>query len=746
MIRRNRKRRGMFAQTITQPIAASDTAYATDLAYLQDELTWVQLRVNRIALGHKLLAPAGAAVEPWRRDDDEVVDIESLQDLFENARALEVVARARIDTRLEATRLAGTPVSLDRLCEKFELDRFERLVLLLAVTPIFSRSFNDLFARLHIDGGCACLDVETVFQFCELSYAERIEKRAVFSPGAPLARHDLVLTNSRGRMDAPEDLLGANVQLSQPTFQFLIGTPGLGDEFQQFSSLEEPRADLTQIVLPDADRRRILSVVDNHDAYLQCRADWGLDEVIRYGKGILMLFHGKPGTGKTMTAHGVAKHLGRRVLNVDIPTFLESRDADRFLPGLFREARLHQALLFFDECETLFASRRGGNALMTLLLTELERFEGVAILATNLPEALDEAFDRRILVKVHFAEPDRAARAEIWRKHLPPQLPLAKDVDLQALADRFEMTGGYIKNAVLMAVADAVHTNQQPRVVTMAALEQAARDQMLRPGQEESELLRPKSQLKDVILSAALHEQVLELIDAARHRRTLLEKWGIGSHLSGGKGVAALLSGPPGTGKTLCAEAIAAELNRPLMVAQVPALLSKWIGETEKNLAWQFKEAKNHGAVLLLDEADGLLGNRDGLTHKHDISVVNVLLQLIERHEGVVLLATNRAEALDKALTRRLGWHLRFAMPDARLRAGIWRALLPATVPVHGVLDFERLGRNFALTGGHIKNAVFKAAFRAARSEIAVQQAGLEFAAMEELEVVEPAGLGFAEG
>ena len=720
------------------------TPYATNLDYLQDELTWIQQRAHRINLQQKL---SGAAQRPsWAMEDGPEIPRAQVEAMHEKAVRTEAATRLQIDARLELSRQEGSPTAMDEMCVKFELEAFERTILLLAIAPIFSRSFNDLFGRLHMDGGAACLDVETVFQFCELSYGERIERRRVFAPGASLARHDLALTNSRSRMDTPEDLLGATVQMTQPTFQFLIGLPGLGDEFAQFSSLEEPRADLEQIVLPEADRRRILSVVDNHEEYLKCRADWGLDEVIRYGKGILMLFHGKPGTGKTMTAHGVANHLGRRVLNVDIPRFLESRDADRFLPGLFREARLNNALLFFDECETLFASRRGGNALMTLLLTELERFEGVAILATNLPEALDEAFDRRILVKVHFAEPDRAARAEIWRKHLPKQLPLAADVDLQALADRFEMTGGYIKNAVLMAVASAVHDGHTPRVVTMAALEQAARDQMLRPGQEESELLRPKSQLKDVILSAALHEQVLELIDAARHRRTLLEKWGIGANLSTGKGAAALLSGPPGTGKTLCAEAIAAELNRPLMVAQVPALLSKWIGETEKNLAFQFAQAKNHGAVLLLDEADGLMGDRNGLTHKHDISVVNVMLQLIERHEGVVLLATNRADALDKALTRRLGWHLRFAMPDARLRAGIWRALLPETVPVHGKIDFERLGRNFALTGGHIKNAVFKAAFRAARSEVALQQAGLEFAAMEELEVVEPLNNGFAEG
>ena len=218
-----------------------------------------------------------------------------------------------------------------------------------------------------------------------------------------------------------------------------------------------------------ADKQRILSVVEQHDRYLQCREAWGFDEIIQYGRGILMLFYGKPGTGKTMTAHAIARHMNKRVLNVDIPTFMEHHDAERFLPGLFREARLQDAILFFDECEVLFGDRRAGNVLMTLLLTEIERFEGVAVLATNMPEDLDAALDRRILVKIRFPEPDRQARREIWRKHLPDKAPLAPDVDLDQLADRFEMTGGYIKNAVLAAVAAAVHAQQeQPASITQA--------------------------------------------------------------------------------------------------------------------------------------------------------------------------------------------------------------------------------------------------------------------------------------
>ncbi|MFZ4578132.1 MAG: ATP-binding protein [Myxococcota bacterium] len=725
------------ASTLTPVLpkgTAPDALYPDDLTYLQDELRWVRLRAERIHAEHKL-STVGLGEPPRGRrygdDDDEPPEV--LGRRVTSLRKVETDVRRGIDLHLNAHRAAGKPVALDRMADLYGLDAFERTVVLLAASTGFSSSFKDVWELVSPGGMSSSLEVEVVFNFMELPWADRVRRRAVFSPAAPLCANHLVQVELSGRITAPEDLLRADVQIRQQTFAYLCGVPGLDAEFGEFSSLEEPKVQLSQVVLPDHDRRRILSVVDRHADYLTARRDWGFDEVIRYGKGILMLFHGKPGTGKTMTAHAVAHHLGKRILNVDIPTFLEHRDADRFLPGLFREAKLQDALLFFDECETLFAGRMHGNSLMTLLLTELERFEGVAVLATNLPQVLDEALDRRILVKVRFDEPDRQARREIWQKHLPPEAPLADDVDLDALADRFEMTGGYIKNAVLVAVADAVHTGGEPRQIAMAMLERAARDQLQRPGDDRLELVQPKVRLTDLVLPQDLRGQVVELVSAARSRRTVLERWGIGTHLSSGKGVAALLHGLPGTGKTLCAEAIAAELCKPLLTAQVPTLLSKWVGGTEANLKGLFTDAKAAGAVLLLDECDTLLASRDELTHHHDISVVNVLLGLIERHDGVVLLATNRPGKLDGALARRLGWTLEFPLPDAWGRACIWRGLLPETVPVRGRLDFERLGRKFAMAGGHIRNAVFKAAFRAASRDDVLTMADLEDAAREEM-------------
>ena len=711
--------------------------YETDLAYLQDELDWIEHRCRRIAAALRLDKACEASEAPrpgrWRdKSDESPADIERRRAA---ALAAETRARATIDRRLEVHRAAHPELAFDRVCRTCELDDFERTALLLAAAPCLSLKFDDLFSEIDQHSMSSGLTVESLFAFIELPIAERVGRRRAFGRRGALVSRDLVTADVGNRFSSPKDLLTTSVEITSRAFQLLVGDQSLSEDLVDFSSVEEPKVTLDQVVLPPVDKRRLLAVVERHDAYLECRRAWGFDDVIRYGRGVLMLFHGKPGTGKTMTAHAIAHRLGRRVLNVDIPTFIEHADASRFMPGLFREARLQNALLFFDECELLFASRKHGNALMTLLLTEIERFEGVAILATNMPQMLDEALDRRILVKVRFPEPDREARREIWQRHLPAAAPLAADVDLDALAERFDMAGGYIKNAVLTAVAEAVHDGGEAPQLTMALLERAAHDQIVRPQDGDDEVSVPDVGLADMVLPAPLRAQVTELVAAARNRRTVLERWGIGARLTGGKGVSALFHGEPGTGKTLCAEAVAGELHRPLLTASIPAVVSKWVGETESNLEALFRRARTLGAVLFLDEVDSLLMERgEGRASRHDDSAVNVLLKLVERHEGVVLLATNLPERLDRALDRRITYRLHFPFPAATERAAIWQRLLPATAPGAETVDTYRLGCRFQLAGGHIRNAVYKAAFRAASAGEPLSQALVEHAAREEAE------------
>jgi len=721
----------MATKTTALAVANEAMPFADDLDYVQAELAWVETRATRIAAERKLerMEEAGSSGR-GRRSPRGWDDDESPRTVHARARRAgerEGRLRAELDARLAAHRASDrVPLALDQLCDRCGLDAFERCVLLLAVGPCFSRSFDDAYGQMAEEVG-EYLSVEAAFVFAELGLAERLDRRRAFSSRGALVGQDLVAVGMRHRYSSAKELLGAELEVASRTFAYLVGRRELHEEFLEFSSVEEPRAHLEQVVIDPDDKRRILSVVERHDEYLRRREQWGFDELIRYGRGSLMLFHGPPGTGKTMMAHGVAAHLGKRVLNVDIPTFAENSEADRFLPGLFREARLQDAILLFDECEALFASRRRhGNALMTLLLTELERFEGVAVLATNLPGELDEALARRILVRVRFPEPDRAARVAIWRQHLPEAAPLAADVDVERLAERFELSGGYIKNTVLAAVASAVHeAGDAEPVITMRHLEDAAAAQLPRVDERGEPLEVPEIRLVDVVLPPAQAREVGALLAAVRGRPEAMRRLGVGGPRRDRTGVAALFWGPPGTGKTLCAEALAGELNRPLAVARATSMLSMWVGQTERNLENLFEQAREQRAVVLIDEADSLLAPRAAPgAARHDVSMVNALLDLVERYPGLVVLATNAPDRLDSALERRIDHRVAFELPGQEERERLWRLMLGEATGAD--VDVGALARVEA-SGAAIRSAVLRAAVAAGGlSTVALRRALVE--------------------
>jgi SpoVK/Ycf46/Vps4 family AAA+-type ATPase len=698
-------------------------SHPTPMRLLQAELRWAEARVARIIRqqqhdgqrkrrsAYEEAAPAGPSLTALgKREHD---------------------ARAALDALRTS---CVEPLGLDAVVAAFGLVEIERVALLLATGVALQRRLGQMLGDLEDALGGSCT-VEAVLSFLELDLEARVEARRHFRPTANLALHDLAELGLGRRFAQPEQLLDASISVTARGLELILGNRALAEEMELFSSLEAPRATFEQLVLPPKERARLLSVVD-HTARVQgVQGAWGVDEVMRGSRGLVMLFTGIPGTGKTTTAHAVAHRLGKRVLNVDIPTFSAHSDAARFLPGLFREARLHDAVLFFDECEGIFETRHAGNLLMTLLLTELDRFEGTAILATNLPERLDPALDRRVRVRLDFTRPDAVARAELWRLHLPPRAELADDVDIGSLARRFDLVGGYIRNAVLNAIAAAVCDAPEAPVLRQANLEAAARDQSRRPPAEGGSiaLAEARSTLADVHLTPAARRRVEQVVAAAGSMRTVFDRWGVAARHSGGRGLVALFHGPPGTGKTLCAEAIAGELARPILRVTLPSVLSRWVGEAERALQSHFATAAQAEAVLLLDEIDGLLTARgEAQASRHDDSLVNALLDLLDRHEGIVVLCTNRPEVLDRALDRRVGWRVAFELPDAAARAAIWAQVVPPSATGGRALDVRGLAVRYELSGGRIRSAAVRAAARAAADGRTLDLSALAEAAAEE--------------
>lgn len=226
--------------------------------------------------------------------------------------------------------------------------------------------------------------------------------------------------------------------------------------------------------------------------------------------------------------------------------------------------------------------------------------------------------------------------------------------------------------------------------------------------------IRPERTWHDLVLPDHQTSQLRELVVRVRHRAQVYEEWGF--RPTAAKGLVALFSGPSGTGKTMATEILAGDLGLEIFRIDLSAMVSKYIGETEKNLARVFDAAEGASAVLLFDEADAVFGKRTAVTDAHD-RYANVqtsyLLQRIEAHEGIVILTTNLPGNIDEAFTRRIHVVVDFPAPEAPERQIIWQRAFPEGAPLDE-LKFDKLAERFAITGGSIRSAALTAAFLAA--------------------------------
>ncbi|MGN9809533.1 ATP-binding protein [Micromonospora sp. BQ11] len=298
--------------------------------------------------------------------------------------------------------------------------------------------------------------------------------------------------------------------------------------------------------------------------------------------------------------------------------------------------------------------------------------------------------------------PTVADQRELWRQLTGPR----DDIDEIAASFRFEV-------AAIETIARDLGTG---------GLHHACRVRARSGLAELADRIEPYAAWDEVVLPEPAIDTLRDIASQVRHRTRVYEEWGMGSPR--GLGVTALFTGESGTGKTLAAEVLAAELGLDLYRIDLAAVVSKYIGETEKNLKRVFDAADASGAILHFDEADAIFGKRSDVRDSHDRYAnleISYLLQRMETHRGLAILTTNLKSALDRAFLRRIRFVVTFPFPDPVARARIWQRMFPPTVPTAG-LDWRLLGR-LQLSGGNIRTIALGAAFLAAAMDEPVSMA-----------------------
>ncbi len=437
-----------------------------------------------------------------------------------------------------------------------------------------------------------------------------------------------------------------------------------------------------------------------------------------------VVLRGAEGAGRRSLVRSGLGPLGVPLIEVDCGALpAGAAPIDAALAATLREARIFgAALVFVSDGRTELAGALDRAGLSTLP-------HPVFLLVP--PEAAVPRLARGCTC-IDVPVPDEAGRRALWKRGLAA-LP-AGEIDV--LAARYPITGGAILAAAGGATARAAAHGRTPAVVDAHAAVRSAIDTRLGGLGTRVGVVQD---WKDLVLPEDAMAEVRELIARLRHRRQVMESWGFGRKLATGRGLSALFSGPPGTGKTMVAGLIAGDLGLDLYRVDLSRIVSKWVGETEKNLASLFAAAESGHAILLFDEADSLFAKRTEVKSANDRYAnleVNYLLQRMEEFAGISILTTNHDAAIDDAFRRRLSFRIEFPMPDAEERVCLWRALIPDEAAVAADVDFEVLAERYELSGGHIRNVVLRAAYRAADDgrdigmEHLVRAAALECASM----------------
>lgn len=595
------------------------------------------------------------------------------------------------------------------LKDAFGLSHFDLDIIIIALAPELDTRYERLYAYLQDHVARRKASVNLALNLLCSTAEEKIERRANFAPDSPLVGKNLIHLIAEPNHLKPS-LLSHYITLDEQIINLLLCQEGLDSRLAPFCKLVYPAFGMDGVPLAGESKRALLTLTTHaHQKRHQLH----------------LYFRGPRGAGKRMTAEALAFEAGMPLLVADLSTVpCKETDFGKLLRILFREAWFKDAILCLDETDALFSDEKAAPC--RLLLKALAGDTGVTVLTGTKPW-VQRGFGPVGVVTVPFTISDFGRRRNCWNECLTVENILLDESELDALANRFRLTRRQIMSAVTSAKNRARWNaaagkacdykdiiNDKPTLKDILA---AARAQ----SGHELAALAPKVDARytwdDIVLPQEAMTQLREICQRVAYRHRVMGEWGFDSKLSLGKGINALFSGPSGTGKTMAAEIIANELGLDLYKIDLSGVVSKYIGETEKNLDRIFTAAESANAILFFDEADALFGRRSEVRDSHDRYAnieISYLLQKMEQYEGITILTTNLRQNLDDAFVRRIAFTIHFPFPDEESRRRIWTGIWPKAAPLAADVDLEFMARQFKLSGGNIKNIALAAAFLAA--------------------------------
>lgn len=611
-----------------------------------------------------------------------------------------------LTARAEALRASASDQCDDspwrRLAREFSLSPLEEDILLLAVAPEIDLKYETLYAYLNNDITRKWPTCDLALRLCAENAEQKLDVRRCLAPEATLFASGLLqpipLTAERSAWLAT----GFSVAPAAP--HYLSGVVCVDPRLARIVESRTPAIEWERLPI-SVDQRRALR-------------RW-LDPRSRSPVPMpLLVFTGRAGSGREETAEAICCELGVPLLRVDLELLRASgENINRLAQALRLQQRLQGAGLFLLPGEAMFDKEGKPLPEAQHFIKALTPAKSPIFIACEPGTPWREALSGQRAVCFHFDAPGYSARLKLWEEALAPANAILPRAELEALADRFVFTPGQINSAVTAAVDSQILFGQSLNAESLFEAARAQSDQSLGNLAVKVKAIHAWD---DLVLPHVALRRVKEVAAAIKYRHIVYSEWGFDRRIASGKGLKVLFAGASGTGKTMTASVIAGELGLDLYKIDLSGVVSKYIGETEKNLDRIFRAAQSSNAILFFDEADALFGKRSEVKDAHDRYAnieVAYLLQKVEEYEGAVILASNLSKNIDEAFSRRMHYVVEFPLPDEKQREQLWRGMFPPQAPLGDDVDFQFLARQFSIAGGDIRNVALDAAFLAAQDE-----------------------------
>ncbi len=627
-----------------------------------------------------------------------------------------------ITRKLTQCEANGIALPITHLKNCFNLTKFEADILLICLSSLYNMGYEKVFAYLQNDASQKHLSIQLIDRMFTETFEECCRNRDSFSTHMPLLKWRMLKTNE-GQYRGPF-LPSMPLVIDDRIAAFLTGSSYLDSGTSLCLSVLESYQTFDELLLEEDLKLRLKNLTD----YFRQPLSNGINHIIT--------LYGPSGSGKKHCAAIVAKSINRPLLSLRLAPILNDYGVFReTVTRVIREILILGAGLLIEDFDLLSVENKHMAVFRDYLLEHLQDYCWLCFLISSNRDSGPGQLVKARDIRLHFPIPKFSLRVEIWNRVLKEQNISNLMTSSSELANRFKFNESQIRNAIATAQDDSFSRLINGKSILEEDLLMGCWGQCNQELSKLAQKIDSKSCWDDLILPQEQSKLLQEVCSHFKYKNVVYSQWGFNEKVLYGKGLSILFSGPSGTGKTMAAGIIAHDLKLELYKIDLSTVVSKYIGETEKNLSRIFNEAETSNAILFFDEADALFGKRSEITNAHDRYAnieTSYLLQKMEEYEGITILASNLRQNLDQAFLRRMQFIIEFPFPDKKLRERLWKGIFPVKAPLETNIDYDFLASRLKLSGGNIKNIAIGASFFAAEENSNIEIRHIMLAAKRE--------------